>query len=428
MVQLHELINRDIVCSCGRTHRCDIPALRIGRNALDDLPALLGDFRHVLLVADKNTDAVAGRRVRALLGGRLDAEIVFDTGEDLLVPDEKSIRAIEERLTARTDLVLGIGSGVVNDLCKYVSFYHGLKSGIVATAPSMDGYASSGAAMILSGMKVTATTHAPVLILGDVDVLASAPMDMIRSGYADIIGKYSALSDWRLSELVNGEYLCPYVYGIVMERTNDLRDLAPRIAARDGDAIGALMETLVLVGVCLTLLSTTRPGSGSEHHMSHYFEITGLIDGAPYFPHGTDVGYATVVTAEMRERIRSVDSPVFHKISDEARFRAYERIYKGLAPEVKALQDGTRRYENSVDGVYREKWDEIREILAECPTADEIGEMLLAVGFDLSAFERLYGAKKIKNGTWFAKDLKDRYSVLWLYAELFLTEEEARSV
>ena len=54
--------------------------------------------------------------------------------------------------------------------------------------------------------------------------------------------------------------------------------------------------------------------------------------------------------------------------------------------------------------------------------------MLLAVGFDLSAFERLYGKKKIKNGTYFAKDLKDRYSVLWLYAELFLTEEEAKSV
>ena len=428
MVTLNDLINHDISCTCGRTHRCDIPALLIGVGALERLPELLGPHKHVLLVADGNTYPLVGERVKALLGSRLSACTVFETGSELLVPDEAGIQAIEEALTAETDMILGIGSGVINDLCKYVSFYHGIDSGIIATAPSMDGYASSGAAMILSGMKVTATTHAPWLILGDVGLLSSAPMDMIRSGYADIIGKYSALCDWRLSELVNGEYLCPYVYNIVMERTNALRALASDLTHRDPDAIAALMETLVLVGVCLTLLSTTRPGSGSEHHMSHYFEITGLVESAPYFPHGTDVGYATVVTAEMRERIVRIEEPVFHRISDESRRTAYERIYKGLAPEVWALQETAGRYANRKDDFYRAHWDEVRNILAECPTGDEIRAMLVAVGFDLSAFEALYGAKKIKNGTWFAKDLKDRYSVLWLYADLFLTEEEVRNV
>lgn len=428
MVTLNDLINRDISCACGRTHRCDVPALLIGANALEQLPELLGAHKHVLLVADNNTYPLAGERVKSLLGDRLSACTVFETGSELLVPDEESIQAIEAALTDETDLILGIGSGVINDLCKYVSFYHGINSGIIATAPSMDGYASSGAAMILSGMKVTATTHAPWLILGDVGLLASAPMDMIRSGYADIIGKYSALCDWRLSELVNGEYLCPYVYDIVMERTNALRALAADLTRRDPDAIAALMETLVLVGVCLTLLSTTRPGSGSEHHMSHYFEITGLVDGVPYFPHGTDVGYATIVTAELREQIVKLDSPVFHQISEGTRRAAYERLYKGLVPEVWALQETAGRYKNRKDSVYREHWNEVCKILAECPIGDEIRAMLVEVGFDLRAFEALYGIKKIQNGIWFAKDLKDRYSVLWLYADLFLTEEEARKV
>ncbi|MBO5270279.1 MAG: iron-containing alcohol dehydrogenase, partial [Clostridia bacterium] len=385
-------------------------------------------YEHVLLVADSNIFPLAGDRVVSLLKSRIESALVFETGDDLLVPDEASIAAIEEKLTDKTDFILGIGSGVINDLCKYVSFYHGLESGIIATAPSMDGFASSGAAMILAGMKVTKTTHAPWLILGDVELLASAPMDMIRSGYADIIGKYSALCDWRLSECVNGEYLCPYVYDIVMERTNALRASAAAIAERDLHAIEFLMETLVLVGVCLTLLSTTRPGSGSEHHMSHYFEITGLIDGKPYFPHGTDVGYATIVTAEMRERIAAVDAPVFHAISDEDRMAAYETIYKHLAKEVWDLQETAGRYKTSVDDVYRKKWDEIRAILRECPSGDEIRAMLTEVGFDLGAFEALYGKEKIQNGMWFGKDLKDRYSVLWLYAELFLTEEEMKKI
>lgn len=428
MVTLNDLINRDIRCVCGRTHRCDIPSIAIGKDALERLPELLGTHEHILLVADQNTYGVAGDRVKALLGKRLESALVFETGSDLLVPDEASIQEIKSSLTDKTDLILGIGSGVINDLCKYVSFFHEIDSGIIATAPSMDGFASSGAAMILSGMKVTETTHAPWLILGDVDILSAAPMDMIRSGYADIIGKYSALCDWRLSELVNGEYLCPYIYDVVKEKTNAIRAAAVALTRRDPNAIEALMETLVLIGVCLTLLSTTRPGSGSEHHMSHYFEITGLVDNMPYFPHGTDVGYATVVTAEMRERIRTVDTPVFHQLPNEIRKACYEKIYKRLAPEVGVLQEMAGRYEKSVDDVYRAKWDEVRSILAQCPTGDEIRKMLVEVGFDLAAFEGLYGKEKIQNGMWFAKDLKDRYSVLWLYAELFLTEEEAKKI
>lgn len=427
-MKLNDLINHDIVCSCGRTHRCDIPAPAIGKGALERLPELLGTFKKVLLIADSNTYPLCGDRVKALLGDRLENLYVFETGDALLVPDEKGIEAIENLLTKETDIILGIGSGVINDLCKYVSFYHGIVSGIIATAPSMDGYASSGAAMILGGMKVTATTHAPHLILGDVALLAAAPMDMIRAGYADIIGKYSALCDWKLSELINGEYLCPYVYDAVMEKTNELRALAKALAQRDENAIGELMETLVMVGVCLTLLSTTRPGSGSEHHLSHYFEITGLVDDAPYFPHGTDVGYSTIVTAELRERICRIGEPVFHRLSKETRENCYKKIYKDLWTEVRDLQDTAKRYDNDVDDIYRERWSEVLAVLGECPAGDEIREMLLDVGFDLSAFEKLYGKKKIENGIWFGKDLKDRYSVLWLYCELFLTEEEAEKV
>jgi hypothetical protein len=62
--------------------------------------------------------------------------------------------------------------------------------------------------------------------------------------------------------------------------------------------------------------------------------------------------------------------------------------------------------------------------LNECPTAAEIGEMLTDCGFDLSLFEEMYGVEKIKNGVWFAKDLKDRYSVLWLYFNVFFSESD----
>ncbi|MBR6726800.1 MAG: sn-glycerol-1-phosphate dehydrogenase [Clostridia bacterium] len=415
---LTDLINHDLVCTCGRTHRCDIGAVRIGAGVLAELPALI-DARHIVLVSDGNTDALCGECVRALLGDRIAAHRLFDTGNELLVPDETAVAAVEALVTPDTDFILGIGSGVINDICKYVSFDRKIKCGIIATAPSMDGFASSGAAMIFAGMKVTFTTHAPDLILGDTDILCKAPADMIAAGFADIIGKYSALNDWKLSHLVNGEYLCPFVYDLVMEKTNEVRDLAPALMRREPAAVATLTEILVMIGVCLTLLSTTRPGSGSEHHLSHYFEITGLILGKPYFLHGTDVGYSTVVTAAMRERICALKTPIFHPVSGDIRLAAYDRIYRDRAKEVTDLQIEAGRYGKDMTPIYAAKWDEILAILDECPTASEIEQMLLSVNFDLSAFEKMYGADRIADGRLWGKDLKDRYSVLWLYFDLF---------
>ena len=423
-MEVTELLNRDLICDCGRVHRCDIDRVEIGEGALACLPEALSDYRRIVLVADRNTYPLCGEAVRDLLGDRIASLCLFET-EDTVVPDEESIAAIEGVIDAQTDFILGIGSGVINDLCKYTSFYHGLRCGIVATAPSMDGYASSGAAMILKGMKVTHTTHAPSLILGDIEILRNAPMEMIRSGYADIIGKYSALCDWRLSELVNGEYLCPTVYNLVKEKTDRIRSLAAEIAARQPEAIRELMEVLVLIGITLTLLSTTRPGSGSEHHLSHYFEITGLLWKKPYFLHGTDVGYATVVTARLREELCALEKPDFATLSEGTREACYRAIYGSVWEEVRDLQREAGRYAHAPLSVYGEKWEEIRAILRECPTAEEIAEMLRDCGFDLSLFEKQYGKDTIQNGIWFAKDLKDRYSVLWLYDAIFCGEETA---
>ena len=426
-MELLQWINHDIHCSCGRTHRCDIGCVDIGADALSRLPEHIAGYHHVLLVADSNTYPLCGERVCAMLGDQLAGVCVFET-EGVLVPDEQAIAFIEAHLPEEADLVLGIGSGVINDLCKYVSFHHHIVSGVIATAPSMDGYASSGAAMILGGMKVTETTHAPMLIIGDIALLKTAPDEMIRAGYADIIGKYSALCDWKLSALVNGEYLCQDVYDLVMRKTNEIRALAKSIAARDDHAIAVLMEALVLIGVCLTLLSTTRPGSGSEHHMSHYFEITGLIEHQHAFCHGVDVGYATVVTAGLREQLLALEAPHFWRQPEADRERCYQAIYGPIWTEVRDLQRQAGRYDHPKHDFYAAHWDEVREILSACPTADEVRQMLLDVGFDLPLFEKHYGAEKIRRGVWFAKDLKDRYSVLWLYDDVFFSEEEAAKI
>ena len=407
-------------CSCGREHNCPIKCISIGDEAICELKRIAADYDKVLLVADENTYAAAGKKAEDALFGKDVDRIIF--GSSLLVPDEKAIGSINEKITDETELLVGIGSGVINDLCKYTSFTAGLPYVIVATAPSMDGYASVGCALILDGLKVTLNGRVPLAILADTEVLAAAPIDMILSGYGDIIGKYSCLSDWKLSQLVNGEYLCEQVWQATMREVTKVRTLAKRIAAKEPEAVGALMESLVAVGVLMAYVGNSRPASGSEHHFSHYFEITGIISGKEYLPHGIDVFYSAAEAARIREELIALEMiPETSEYDEALRIKETERIYGKLGGETLALQERVGFYGQIGKrlSVYRDRWKEICELLSEAPSFEEMKDMLSEVGMDYEDFVKFYGRDRIDDGVLYAKDTKDRYTVLWTYYDIF---------
>ena len=406
-------------CECGSSHYCPIDRVIIGENACSCLSELAEGYGKILLVADENTFRACGDRVLPNLGARLADSMIF-AGGTILVPDERAIEAIEKKIDESTDLIIGIGSGVINDLCKITSYKAGLPYFIVATAPSMDGYASKGSALILDGMKVTLNANVPKAIIADTEVLASAPYEMIQAGYGDIIGKYSCLNDWRLSACVNGEYLCPFVMNETYETVEKTVSLADGIRKRDEKAIGALMEALVAVGILMAYVGNSRPASGSEHHLSHYFEIVGILRGEDYLPHGIDVCCSAVETAKIREDLLSIpDIDSYACRFDRSEYeREIKRIYGGIENEIFALQDKVGMYGCDRVSIYREKWNEIREILADCPTADQMLDLCRKVGISYEGFRELYGEKKIFDALIYAKDLKDRYTVLWTYFDL----------
>ena len=173
-----EALLQEKQCSCGKTHNCTIKHVRIGAGALAALPELTAGYAHILVAADENTYAICGRQVEELLGAQRETTMVYHR-DGLLVPNEEAIAEMQAKLTTQTDLIVGIGSGVIQDLCKYVSFEAGLPYDIIATAPSMDGYASKGAAMIIGNMKITYNAHVPEGIIGDLDILKDAPMELI---------------------------------------------------------------------------------------------------------------------------------------------------------------------------------------------------------------------------------------------------------
>ena len=196
-------------------------------------------------------------------------------------------------------------------------------------------------------------------------------------------------------------------------------NLADGILKRDEESIKTLMEALIIVGILMSFAGSSRPASGSEHHFSHFFEITGIIDNEDYLPHGIDVAYSTVLTAELREELLKKEIPEkIFRLSDTEYKKTMDKIYKSVADGCVELQNKVGHYKADRLNLYTEKQTEIKKILAECPTAKEIEEMLSLVGLDMSEFYNFYTMEKIENAKLYAKDLKDRYTVLWLYYDL----------
>ena len=417
-MELKELLKGRENCECGKSHICPIEHVVIGEGAISKIPEITAGYNKILIVADLNTKEVAGDTVYGLLKEKADF-FVYPTRE-VLVPDERAIAQMQAALSEDADLIVGVGSGVINDLCKYVSYQSKLPYYIVATAPSMDGYASKGAALILEGMKVTVTCDVPRAIVGDVNVLKDAPFDMIQAGYGDIIGKYSCLNDWKLANVATGEYLCPFVWNATYETVEKTVALADGLLKRETQAIEALTEALVIVGILMAYVGNSRPASGSEHHLSHYFEIVGLTRGESYFSHGVDVCFSAIETARLREELLKMDKidGAGTSFCEKEYQEDINRIYGKVGAEVLALQEKMGWYKQNRLPVYQEKWSEIKEVLSQAPTADEMLSLTEKIGLSYQDFKKLYGEKKIQDALFYAKDLKDRYSVLWLYFDL----------
>lgn len=291
-------------CACGKSHKVDIQAIRVGSGVIQELPGILRDLgaSHIFLVADNYTYEAASRQVEQLLdqAGLAYHKRVFQT-ETPLVPNEYALGSVLAAMTSQDDMLLAVGSGTLNDVTKYVSARTGIPYVIAATAPSMDGYASTVAPTILDGFKTTLPAVYPAAIVADVDILKDAPMPMLTAGFGDIIGKFTSLADWRLSHQLNGEYYCPEVAGVIEAAVETCAANAKALAQREPQAIQAVTEALILSGLAMGMVGVSRPASGAEHQMAHYWEMDALRRGEEHPLHGNAVGVGTVLAASLYE-------------------------------------------------------------------------------------------------------------------------------
>lgn len=440
-LQINDFLRDDLKCSCGKNHSIELENVIIEEDAIRKIPDLLKKykFKKVLVVSDTHTYEAAGKLVAKTL--KKDnfnyKQFVFEVKEDL-VPNEEAVGKLLIQTDEDIDAIVTVGTGTLNDLSKFVSHKIGIPSIVVGTAPSMDGFASNGAALIVGNLKITYDATVPKAIIGGINVLKKSPKDMILAGFGDIVGKYSALNDWKLSKVINREYYCDVTVKMVENSLKKCVDNAKGIKNREPEAIKNLMEALILTGIAMSFVGNSRPASGSEHHLAHYFEMMHLFENRKAILHGRKVGVNTVITRKLREKLSNKDIDFDKAVSQAKAFDIDEwtqkvnSTFKEAASGIIEIskKDETTSIEKRIQRInsIKEHEKEVKKILKEIPSTEKIEEILIKAGAPTLPEQIGIKNESIFNAVLMSKEIRTRYTILSLLSDLGLLEKFAHDV
>lgn len=371
-------------CECGRDHTLLTREYVIEENAYAALPVLLEKLKfksNILAVYDQNTQIAAQSKISAALPGAVSCILQGDA----VHPDEErvdeTLRAINE---SHPDVVLAVGGGVVCDIVRYATFQANIPFIAVPTAASVDGYVSGAAAMSFNGAKISLTTHAPVAVVADLRVIASAPKKLAASGVGDMLAKFISIADWKIGHLISGEYYCPFIAKIGQESVESIVQYLPDIKEGGIEGTRKLIEGLLLSGIAMQMAGITRSASSFEHHFSHYLEVVPVPGVDKDALHGEKVGIGTVIAAKYYPLLAESLRPIFvrklqNKFDINKAVSYYAQYPKGLIDMIR--KENTPTCTDALDPALLEKnWEEIQQIAHSLPTAEQMAAWLSSLG------------------------------------------------
>jgi glycerol-1-phosphate dehydrogenase [NAD(P)+] len=426
-----------------KIEQLNLKLLLLEENAVEQLPAvrkrlMLGN--RVMLVADETTYQVAGETVAKVLaddGITVHAEILKgENGKRLHATVEHAQHLVAQSKRNDDAWVIGVGSGTINDTAKYTATLVKKPHIAFPTAPSMDGYTSSVAALIEHGVKHSFAATPAVAVVADPNILKDAPLELIQTGFADIVAKFTSCPDWILGYHLTNDLLFPENVAMVERTTRECVKLGNALKQRDAEAIRVLVKTQMASGLAMVLAGSSRPASGSEHLLSHCWEMLALSEHREPSLHGLQVGVGTVIMSGVYEKLWSQARPSTANhipLSEQ-----WQRYMANRAAALKYLGSN----ENEVGKAFntpeeldteqrrlRDAWDLLKEKTAPwLLPATEIKTLLRSIGAERT-FEDIGITKRVAVDTLHrARFLRSRYTVLDIADTLGLIGEFAEEV
>ena len=408
-------------CQCGKQHIFTSKVIT-EKGAINKLPLILRELKanSAFIIADKNTYTAAGKSVVDILNknGAQTYEYVFNN--DILEPCESNVGLALMKFNPQCDVVIGIGSGVINDISKIVANVSGKKYIIVATAPSMDGYASATSSMTMQGLKISLGSKCANVIIGDTDILCNAPVKMMISGLGDMLAKYVSICEWRISNLINGEYYCEEIANLVRSSLKKCVDNAEGLLKRDENAVKVVFEGLIICGAAMKFAGLSRPASGIEHYLSHIWDMRGVEFSTPVELHGIQCAVGTLISIKLYEKLKNI-TPNKEKALEYVNnfdFSAWSetlRAFLGkgaesmIALEAKEQKYNLESHQKRLE-IIIDKWGEIQNIInEELPTLNETIALFDKVGLPKTMGELSISEEILPLTFKAAKDIRDKY-------------------
>ena len=421
--------NDGFLCpSCGRIHSGLLRDCVIRRGAIDALPSLLAKYGagNPFVLCDRDTFRAAGERVCAVLEEAGIPYALHVVQRTKPAPDERIVGEAVMSCPVDCGAVIAVGGGVLNDTGKFVAAAKNVPDIIVGTAPSMDGFASATSAMELEGLKVSLNSRCPDAVVADPEILAAAPVHMVRSGIGDMLAKFVSLAEWKIAALLFGEYYCETVASIVRQALVVCMEAAPAAVNGEGEAAARVTEGLVLSGLCMNYAGISRPASGMEHYISHVLDMRALAFGTPADLHGIQCGIASLVVVREYEKLAGYAPDreralAFAGKHDMAARNAWLRERLGAGAEAMIrLERKEGKYDPEKHKIRLEKilahWDGIRAVIAELPSSTELEAFMKKIGHPTSFSEIGVSEEDARQAFLMAGDIRDKYvlgRLLW---------------
>ncbi len=404
-----------------------VETLYIGSDAVGALVRYTRDqgLRHFILVVDDRTWSALGEAAyAALTTDGADVRLARLAGEEVVADGERILELLLfSDSEPRTYIV--VGSGTLTDLTRFVSYKLGRPFISLPTAPSVDAYTSSNAPIVVDRFKRTLEAQEPIAVFADLDVLCAAPPAMIASGVGDILGKYVSLADWRLGALLLGEAIDEDVVKAMYATLYSVADRVEAIGRGEPAAVAALMQALLNSGSAMARWVNSRPASGSEHHLSHFWEMLLLQEGRPAILHGAKVGVGTVLMARAYARLRSISRDnALARLARTAGRDAEEirtLIYAGYGPLAEqVLADWVPVFPilgelwSQLQERLAEHWDEVQAVAADVPPPEVIVAQLQAAGAPTEPAQLGLTVLETDDALRYAHFMRDRFTVRWV--------------
>ncbi|MBI9043657.1 MAG: sn-glycerol-1-phosphate dehydrogenase [Anaerolineaceae bacterium] len=379
-------------------------------------------YIHFALIADRKTYKAFGEKIhQSLIELNYDVLLILLKSEEIAA-DEQSIAEIILQLDNLERVFLAVGSGTITDLTRFISHRMRMPFISLPTAPSMDGFAATGAALIHKGMKISVPCHPPAAIFADINTLCHAPQDLIAAGFGDLVGKYTSVADWKIGQLIWGEKFDLSLAARSLGIANSCQKMAGEVRKRSTAGIESLTQGLIQSSFCILEFGTSEPGSGGEHHFSHYWEMRMLREKRRAVYHGLKVGTATVLVAEYYDRIHKTGKTQLKTILDEAKLpdatTEVAKIQKHfgsaanniLKKQKMFLEMPPEQFERLKDNILH-NWEQIQEIASEVPPPEEITDLLRKAKCPLNPEDIDISTEEILDAKQYCHFLRPRFTI-----------------